>query len=178
MIKYLSIGHHINIDLILPIKNNPLSATPKPYGGLWLSTYTPNEDYLSEWDMASTDMFGSNIDKQCSLITLKHSARIYTINTHADLTPFVEKYKLVEEDPTLQSILSTLQFATIDFEAVCNDYDCIHLTSIGQCNTRFAWGENERYSLYGWDSETLLILNKECIDTIELTNYKTLKKTR
>lgn len=178
MTKYISIGHHISIDSITPITNTKFKALPKPNGGLWLSTYTPNEEFLSEWDMASNDMFGSNDHKPCSLITLKESTRIYTINSHADLTPFVNKYKVIEKDPALQGILSTLEFAPIDFETVCKDYDCIHLTSIGQCRTRFSAGKDSPYSLYGWDSESLLVLNKECIDTIELTNYDTLKKTR
>lgn len=178
MTKYLCIGHHVNIDSIKPIKNVPLSGNPKPRGGLWLSTYTPNEDYISEWDSFSTEVWGTNDHKPCSLITLKKSARVYIINGHTDLTPFVDKYKLVHGDPALQGIFSALQFASIDFEAVCKDYDCIHLTSIGQCNTRFGWGENEPYSLYGWDAESLLILNKECIDTVEFTTYNALKKTR
>lgn len=178
MTKYLSIGHHVNIDSIQPIKNISLTANPKPNGGLWLSTYTPNEEFLSEWDSFSTETWGSNKCKPCSLITLKKSARIYTINSHADLTPFVDKYKIINGDSALENMLSALHFAPIDFEAVCKDYDCIHLTSIGQCNTRFAWGEDEHYSLYGWDVESLLILNKECIDSVEFTTYNALKKTR
>ena len=47
----------------------------------------------------------------------------------------------------------------IDFEALDPTLDAIHLTVKGEDETRF----NEPGNLYGWDCETVLVLNKAAI---------------
>ncbi len=38
-------GVSIDLSKVQPVKNN----FRKPYGGFWTSTYSPNEEYCSEW---------------------------------------------------------------------------------------------------------------------------------
>lgn len=44
--------------------------------------------------------------------------------------------------------------------------ECIHLTESGQWNTRLTRPLN----LYGWDCESILILNESCISNYYLKN--------
>lgn len=46
-----------------------------------------------------------------------------------------------------------------------NGYDGILLTWNGQKKTRFTSDPN--FDLYDWDVESLLVLNKDCIEVIE-----------
>ena len=55
-------------------------------------------------------------------------------------------------------------FQAIDFEAmVQRGIEGIYLTEKGQIDTRWT----SPRSLYGWDCETILILNENCIKSVE-----------
>ena len=57
---------------------------------------------------------------------------------------------------------SEYDFFNIDFEKMSKKFDAIYLTEQGEYKTRFI----DRYSLYGWDCESILIMNKNIIKQI------------
>lgn len=84
------------------------------------------------------------------VFNLKDNTRIYTINTYKDLEWLMERYK----DNNSFSFKPTL-----DFERISKDYDVIELTEAGQWETRFS----HPFNLYGWDVESILVLNFDVI---------------
>lgn len=74
--------------------------------------------------------------------------------TVQDLIDLMDKYKL--EDAITQTL------AIIDYEVMSKDYDGIYMTREGEADTRFS-----NPSLYGWDVESLLLFNLDCIESSE-----------
>ena len=123
------------------------------------SPYTPGKKYISDWDRFCKE---ENFDKEDwskgIIFKLKDNARIYTIDSYEDLTVLVNKY------PNEKSIIRT---DALDFNKIAEDYDAIHLTEEGQWATRFS----RPNTLYGWDCETLLVLNFNAIDLNSVEEY-------
>ena len=108
-------------------------------GGLWTSPVD------SEWgwkDWNDSEEFVVCDDQNSFIVYLKEDAKILTIDSHEDLlnAPLTDMLRL-------------------DFEHIAETYDAIWLTIKGQRDTRFSYP----VTLYGWDCETVLILNKKCI---------------
>ena len=123
----------------------------KPIGGIWGSTYIPDEVYSSDWERwCIEENFGYNW-KEAVIFTLKPDAKIYEIDSVQDLNNLAKAYNVHGN-----GVLTCL-----DFEAmVAAGIDAIHLTEKGQEETRFS----RPYTLYGWDVESWLILNIHAID--------------
>ena len=132
----------------------------KPKGGLWSSPY--NKDTISGWYQFCKDENFIKGDNSVGVIfSLKEEARIYTIDTKEDLDNLANKYP--------NDVLEILQeIAGLNFIAVSKDYDAIYLTDKGQWATRFS----RPNTLYGWDCETLLVLNFNAIDLNSMEKYK------
>lgn len=118
----------------------------KPTGGLWTSTYTPNESHDSDWL------------RWCA------SAK-YTVGTHAWLMKPTDNVALIEIDSAadLERVSDTFQktdaqsVPSIDrqlsFEAmVAEGYNGFHVTKRGQTETHV--GGISQPTLYGWDAES------------------------
>lgn len=124
----------------------------KPEGGLWTSPidsdygwerWCEDNDFRTEYFEDPTNNF---------LIQLKPSARIYTINSLEDLNQLHNKFmQNVTSDPIRC-------FTFLDFEKISKYYDAIFLTEHGQWETRLSTP-----NLYGWDCESVLILNKNVV---------------
>lgn len=128
-------------------------------GGLWAS---PVESSWSWKDWCEAENF---YDKPFSEVeyfdfSLSEHANVYEINSVYDLKRF--KYGRVE-GLDLEHGIKTFPRYIIDFEKASEEYDAIFLTTIGESTTRYS----DPYSLYGWDCESILILNKEIIEDIE-----------
>lgn len=114
----------------------------KPKGGLWTSTY--HEDFGSDWcQWCLSEEF--RIDRHKPLVRLwtlepRDDARIFVVNTYADLEELVEEYRTdargFRDYP--------------DWLKVSRDFDAIHLTKSGQLATHLTYP----YSLYAWDCES------------------------
>lgn len=89
---------------------------------------------------------------------MKENAKIFVIDGYKDLLLLLEKYELKNE---MSNFLTSL-----DFESIAKDYDAIKLTESGERETRFSVP-----SLYGWDIESMLIMNYDIIK-----NQKSFKK--
>lgn len=117
----------------------------KPKGGLWTSPIDSNYGW-KDWCVD-----GNFVDcsKDASFeITLEENASILVINDILDLEEF--NWIIDKEWNWLNGI---------DFEELKTRYDAVHLTESGNWNTR---GYEEK-NLYGWDCESILILNKNVI---------------
>lgn len=131
----------------------------KPTGGLWSSPFTPDEDFVSPWAMASEDM---GLSKKCNfgtIFTLKEDARIFKVDCAEDADALYNKYP--------SSTYSKLLMG-FDWEKISQDWDCIYLTDRGESLTRFS----NPISFYGWDCETVLVLNIDVIEEQELWEEK------
>lgn len=141
--------HHgatkFNKELFNDIKTN---RTNKPSGGLWTSPIDSNRSWY-DWCERSDFSTGDN-----SLsFELEVGGKILEINSVND---FEDKY-LVKTFMD-HGLIDTIH---IDFELIAKDYDCIYVTEKAIDET---FGKYFELNLYGWDCETVLILNKDCIN--------------
>lgn len=123
-------------ELIKPITN---INREKPYGGLWTSPIDSNWGWKNWCD--SENFRECNIENSFTL-KLYDWSKICVIDSVSDLMnlPYYENY---------------MKF--LDFEEIAKNYDAIWLTDNGQTKTKFS-----NPSLYGWDCESVLILNPKC----------------
>lgn len=145
--QYIHLGRDELSNLFFnPVKNN--NCWIKPFGGLWCSEY--NENTISSWyEWCKRESF-----KECTLdfgvvFDIKENAKIFVIDKYTDLLRLLEEYEL-------KSI--SYSICSIDFEKLSKDYDAIKLTENGEHETRFSTP-----SLYGWDIESMLIMNFDII---------------
>ena len=157
--KFLTVGiNNIKQQLFEPIKNTEYSN--KPSGGLWSSPYNEDGEYKSDWLRFCIESdFNTHKINHGVLFTLHKDSRICIINSMEDLEKIYELYKGngIEGYSFYQK--------TLDFEKLASDYDAIYLTDEGQWKTRFPRDSmlGKSINLYGWDVETLLVLNFYCI---------------
>lgn len=135
-------------EIFVPVKNR--LGLNKPHGGLWSCPYTPNSKYISKWHEFCMEQFDSGLRHKAVLFDFKPDTRIYTVNSLRDLNELYISYKRKDSE------YSFLQ--TLDFEELSKYFDVMHLTSKGESETRFS-----DPTLYGWDVESCLILNFDCI---------------
>lgn len=148
MVRIISFGKtELTEERFIQPKNDWI----KPIGGIWGSTYIPDEVYSSDWERwCIEENFGYNW-KEAVIFTLKPDAKVYEIDSVQDLNNLAKAYNVHGN-----GVLTRL-----DFEAMAAaGIDAIHLTEKGQEETRFS----RPYTLYGWDVESWLILNIHAID--------------
>lgn len=117
----------------------------KPHGGLWCS---PLESDWGWIDWCKAESYG-DIEHEQRVILDLDTSNFVIIDTVKDMEAKLPWVPVVEG-----------LFWTIDFEKMVREgIDGIHLTENGQVATRFT----HPISLYGWDCETILILNERAI---------------
>lgn len=117
----------------------------KPTGGLWACPIEAEENWKAWCDQEGFGDIGSQSRVEMEIDT----SRFITINSAADL-------KRITWQPhyALREI--------IDFEVMkAGGIDGIYLTAEGQWATRLTHPRN----LYGWDCESVLIMNERCIQS-------------
>lgn len=95
-------------------------------------------------------------------IQLKDDCKILIINEYNDINKIPI---IIEKD-------SSIIFKKYDFETLSKTYDCIWLTEKGECETHFLPYPNFSNDLYGWDCESLLIMNPTCFIELNRKNKK------
>lgn len=119
----------------------------KPKGGLWTS---PIDSTWGWKDWCESEDFRECNQSNSFLLQFKQSAKILVIDSLEDLKK-LPKQKVV--------ITYKYQKEYLDFELLALEYDAIWLTETGQHETHFS----HPIDLYGWDCESVLILNPYCV---------------
>lgn len=136
----------------------------KPRGGLWASPLHSKKSWR-EWCLEENFNI-SDLDKYC-MFRLKKDSKIYTITNGNDLEscPKTIKYEIT---PTHINKF-------IDFEGLRKmGYDGIFASAIGVCITSApSYYAYESMDLYGWDVESLLLFNYDCI--VPVSPYRRIK---
>lgn len=139
--KYIHYGHKsFEKSLFVEIKNKPFV---KPKGGLWASRIDSEYGWKS-WNEDS--YFRECSDENSFVFALKENARILIIDSQEKL----------ETLPKNETIIYDMGNYNLDFEKLKEDYDAIEV--LISKDSRLYW------SLYGWDCDSLLVLNKEIIE--------------
>lgn len=116
----------------------------KPDGGLWTSTL--RDDGSCAWlDWCRGADWGPEEDAHLYALEPAADISVLEIDSAEDLTRALEKW---ERDNYPISI-----YRLLDFEALAEEYDAIHLTERGVWQTRFSIP-----GFYGWDCESTLWL--------------------
>ena len=133
------------------IKNMGAACGLKPIGGLWFSEYTPNEEFISNWQRwcIGEDFNVLNVVSDAIIFTLKKSARILSINSERDFFKLRARYGLSEWEA----------LCVLDWESIRKDYDVVYVSEDGICANY--------YNMYGWDIESGIVLNFDVIETQE-----------
>jgi hypothetical protein len=153
--RYVNYGNGVyDLDKWREVKNYEGSiGWIKPgTGGLWSS---PVDSKWGWKDWCEAEDYDTDLlDEPYFEFSLKEDSNIYVINSVHDLKFF--KYCNLSDH---------YRRCVIDFERAAREYDAIFLTMQGEQETRYS----DPYSLYGWDCETLLVLNKDSM--IDIKNY-------
>lgn len=119
----------------------------KPHGSLWCA---PLDSAYGWIDWCRAESYG-DIDHKQRVILDVDTSNFVVIDSVVDMETKLPWYQIHG------------LFQAIDFEAMVGQgIDGMHLTEKGQIDTR--WSEPR--SLYGWDCETILILNERCIKEV------------
>ena len=131
----------------------------KPEGGLWTS---PEKSNWGWKDFVISEKFLENyyLSGNLIFITLKDSAKIYKIDSEFDFMSCPFRNKTKEE-------CEICKFSFLDFEKLSEKYDALWITERA-INENSSWICSEDRllgPLYGWDVETVLLFNLECIES-------------
>lgn len=129
----------------IEIKNGQLPI--KPYGGVWAS---PAESKFGWKDWCETEHFG-NIGAQHKVTLEVDTQNFITIDKVSDLDK-LPWYKM-------GGFMEAVDFEELKRKGI----DGIYLTDEGQWRTRLTFPRH----LYGWDCESVLIMNERCIKKVE-----------
>ena len=140
---------HYDESLFCKIINR--EYTNKPFGGLWSS---PVESDITWKEWCDAESFRECDEKNSFKFRLKPEAKILTLENKDDLSNL----------PRVKLDLSYITMnIDIDFEALSEEYDAI-MVYVHRGKDYF---DNLYHELYGWDCDTLLVMNKEVIEVIE-----------
>ena len=129
----------------IPIKNEPIEV--KPQGGLWASAVDSQFGW-KDW-CEKTAIFPERL-YESFLFTLKEDTNILYINSRNDMDG-------LPRNKTLELSFETeLIWISLDFEKILADgIDAIQLNLSNDDDLYFV--------LYGWDCDSILIMNKDII---------------
>jgi len=134
-------GESFQRVLFEPIKNREWI---KPHGGLWSS---PIDSELGWADWCKSNDYG-NLSQS---FEFEFEGNVFVIDSYDDAL----------SAPILTCDVLDYKKHYIDFEKlIALGYDAVWLTECGEYETR---NFNRPLSLYGWDCESVLIMNPDCI---------------
>jgi len=146
MTEKLTLIHYgakeFNPEMFSPIVNNWV----KPKGGLWTSLI----DSKFGWkDWCNMEEFRECNIENSFILKFHNWAKVCKIDTFNDLENL--PHYLVNDFGSYKKMY-------LDFEQLSKMYDAIWLTANGERETRYS-----NPDLYGWDCESVLILNKNSV---------------
>lgn len=148
--EYIHYGHKKFIDeLFEPIRERALFV--KPYGGLWASR-SDSTDSWKKWCENNEFHLSKYSDDNYFKFYLKQGTRILVIDDHKKLKD-LPHIKIKER---FGFEFDELHF--LDFQKLAKEYDAMEV--LISKDHRLYW------DLYGWDCDSLLVFNKDCIESI------------
>lgn len=152
---YVTTGFEfLSKDNFAPVTNLPLF--PKPDGGLWASPFL-SDGQVSAWHQWC--LFEDFDVKTIGVkFTIKEDARIAVIDSRKDFQGILGEFKA---NNPLPLYLQSQQY--LDWESLANHVDAVFLTQAGMGDCHF--------ELFGWNVETLLILNFNVIQRQERISF-------
>lgn len=152
------------------VRNKNLPGV-KPHGGLWLSPY--KEKIGSPWLQFSYDGYPVFGLERCSLLKIMDKSRIFVIDKLDDLRTLILIHGMKDK---------LFQKYYLNFESISRYFDGIFLTRKGRCKTHVILDmERNKGSLYqfrpyvdlyGWDCESILILNPDIVEFVKEIELK------
>lgn len=142
-----------NPKLFKPIKNHLLSV--KPEGGLWASPIDAKEGW-KQW-CERNQVFVERLEKSF-VFALKPETRLLFINDVEQL----------EDLPKVKNPAIFENFGLwvcLDFEQLSKEYDAIEITLSEEKTHKGEFWGGLYDRLYGWDCDSICIMNPDCIDT-------------
>jgi hypothetical protein len=144
-------------QLFTPVQNQHDFGFPnqKPIGGMWLSPYTPDEEYVSDWVHWASMNY--TIHDHNYLYDVDMS-RVYVINAYEDLRSLLDRFPL--SPPPKMDFLGR----GLDFESISKEYSGIFVTPSGIVKCKHPWLSLEKCSirdihLSSWDVSSLLLFD-------------------
>lgn len=149
MTEYIHYGcAEFNHNKFQTIKNRKLST--KPTGGLWASKVNAKNSWY-KWCL-SNEYNLSSLNKSFRF-TIKEGSNILVVNSISD----VERLPHINTDDVL------IPWHCLDFEKLSiNGVDAIEIS---------IEGDGIYFGLYGWDCDSILIMNKDIIENISSKKY-------
>ena len=142
--KYIHYGSKkFNIELFDEIKN--VTAFTKPAGGLWACMINAKFGWKNWCELSG---FRECKKENSFQFKLKNDTKILKITNANQL------YELPNINP---SWLKT--FICLDFETIKKDYDVIEVF--------ISRDEKLYWKLYGWDCDSLLVMNPNCVEVVK-----------
>lgn len=145
----------IDLNKFQKIKNS--RSRNKPIGGLWTSPV--NSEYGWKDFVESESYKKDRYLNDCVLISLKDSAKIFKIDSNQDFKEAPKRSTEIGETDWYPPI------KYLDFEKLAEDYDALWLTYNGVKDLSYFDGDLLIGDLYGWDVETVLLFNLDCIES-------------
>lgn len=140
---YIHYGHkHFDKNLFVEIKNENFV---KPYGGLWASNIESAYGW-KEWTENENFRTNKYSEDNYFKFRLSKEAKILKLKDISDL----------EKLPKNKGIQSKTLYVCLDFEELKKSYDAIEV-----------YIEKLYWLLYGWDCDSILILNKDIVEEME-----------
>ena len=150
MTQYIHYGHKAyDPNLFSEVKNRV--GSNKPSGGLWASAVDAEYGWKA-WN--KDEDFVVCDDDNAFKFELTQNVKVFVIDSvaKADALP---KTHLSGESDRWAFLASTLGFESYDFEKLARVCDAIDF--------RLSDDHKLYYKMYGWDCDSILVLNKECI---------------
>lgn len=151
--KYIHYGHK-NFDRDKFMQPQNITMFTKPRGGLWASPVDADFGW-AEW-CAENNNFRECEEKNSFKFTLKPDAKVLHIYRVSDLN-VLPMQEFGEE-------LRDIAMCCPDFEKIVSDgWDAIELHLSEEDHTGVGYLEGLYWKLYGWDCDSILVLNPEVI---------------
>lgn len=143
--KYIHYGHEcFDLEKFNKISNN-LSFPTKPFGGLW-ACQLDSEKCWKDWCL-DNEAKEVDFDKHF-IFSLRDDSRILTIDS-------CEQLKKLPKLDYCNDIIPKKICTELNFEQLSKEYDAIEVF--------FGKDENLYMQLYGWDCDSIVIMNPDVV---------------
>ena len=142
---YVHDGGQFDINRFTPIKNRNFV---KPSGGLWGS---PLDSACSWKQWCKSNNF--NHDKYN-----KNNEFLFKLKDNARLL-YIDNAKMLDNLPKIHDEILSSCFVILDFEELAKSYDAIEVS--------ISADEQLYWDLYGWDVDSILVMNPGSIEIID-----------